>query len=55
MWMLQALKVKGVAFTKPHEEALWGARIALFTDPDGNSLQISQVDWGKYFKVSGGK
>jgi catechol 2,3-dioxygenase-like lactoylglutathione lyase family enzyme len=45
------LKEKGVLFTEPPKEALWGARIALFSDPDGNLLQLSQVDWEKYFKV----
>jgi catechol 2,3-dioxygenase-like lactoylglutathione lyase family enzyme len=45
------LKQKGVPFTEPPKEALWGARIALFSDPDGNLLQISQVDWQKYFAV----
>lgn len=23
--------------------------IALFTDPDGNTLQMAQVDWPEYF------
>lgn len=45
------LKQKGVPFTERPKEALWGARIALFSDPDGNLLQISQVDWQKYFAV----
>lgn len=46
-----ALKDKGVHFTEAPKEALWGARIALFSDPDGNLLQISEVDWQKYFAV----
>lgn len=45
----RALTEKGVRFTKEPSEAQWGARYALFTDPDGHELQISQVNWGGYF------
>jgi predicted enzyme related to lactoylglutathione lyase len=27
----------------------WGGRVAAFTDPDGNVLQLVQIDWGKYY------
>jgi predicted enzyme related to lactoylglutathione lyase len=47
----QNLKEKGVCFIKPPEDAIWGGRFAVFTDPDGNTLQIVQVDWNKYFKA----
>jgi catechol 2,3-dioxygenase-like lactoylglutathione lyase family enzyme len=48
----RALKAKGVDFLKKPASALWGARFAVFRDPDGNVLQLTQVDWTKYFKVS---
>ena len=46
------LKRKGVRFTKEPHAAQWGARVALFVDPDENTLQLSQVDWKQYFAVS---
>jgi catechol 2,3-dioxygenase-like lactoylglutathione lyase family enzyme len=45
------LREKGVSFVKEPGEALWGARYALFKDPDGHLLQLTQVDWPKYFDV----
>lgn len=24
-------------------------RIAVFSDPDGNALQLTQINWGKYY------
>jgi len=48
----QKLKNKGVKFTaKPHDEP-WGGRQASFHDPDGNLLEITEIKWKKYFKVS---
>lgn len=49
------LKGKGVRFTKEPHTAQWGARVALFVDPDENTLQLSQVDWKQYFAVSAPK
>jgi catechol 2,3-dioxygenase-like lactoylglutathione lyase family enzyme len=46
------LRKKGVEFTKELHEEQWGGRQATFTDPDGNTLEIVQVDWEKYFAVS---
>ena len=46
------LKRKGVKFTKDLHEEQWGSRQATFTDPDGNILEIVQIDWEKYFAVS---
>ncbi len=47
----KALKLKGVNFVEePHDEP-WGGREASFLDPDGNLLEIVQIDWGKYFEV----
>ena len=48
------LSAKGVKFTKAPEETLWGGRIAVFQDPDGNTLQLTQLDWQKYFKACAG-
>jgi lactoylglutathione lyase len=45
----QALKRKGVVFLKEPQDTSWGGRIALFSDPDGNSLQLTKIDWKRYF------
>ena len=45
------LSGKGVRFTKGPEDTPWGGRIALFQDPDGNTLQLTQIDWKKYFSA----
>lgn len=48
----EALKEKGVEFTRgPHEEP-WGAREASFLDPDKNILTIVQIHWQKYFEIA---
>jgi catechol 2,3-dioxygenase-like lactoylglutathione lyase family enzyme len=46
------LKSKGVKFTKELHEEPWGGRQTTFTDPDGNTLEITQINWEKYFSVS---
>jgi catechol 2,3-dioxygenase-like lactoylglutathione lyase family enzyme len=46
------LKSKGVKFIKELHDEPWGGRQATFTDPDGHVLEIAQIDWEKYFKVS---
>lgn len=46
------LKKRGVNFVKELHEEPWGGRQATFTDPDGNILEIAQINWGKYFSVS---
>jgi lactoylglutathione lyase len=50
----QELSAKGVRFTKAPEDTPWGGRIALFQDPDGNTLQLTQIDWKKYFSACAG-
>jgi predicted enzyme related to lactoylglutathione lyase len=46
------LKDKGVKFAvKPHDEP-WGGRQARFQDPDGNVLELTEINWKKYFEVS---
>lgn len=47
-----SLKENGVIFVEYPKDAQWGAKIALFADPDGNILQISQIDWQRYFSVN---
>jgi len=48
----RTLKAKGVRFVKePHDE-IWGARQATFVDLDGNTLEITQINWEKYFNVA---
>ncbi len=44
-------KAKGVKFIRPPEDAVWGGRFAVFLDPDGNMLQIVQVNWRRYFEA----
>jgi len=46
------LKNKGVKFIKEMHEEPWGGKQATFTDPDGNVLEIVQINWEKYFTVS---
>ncbi|MEM3580477.1 MAG: VOC family protein [Candidatus Bathyarchaeia archaeon] len=46
------LKRKGVKFVKDLHEEPWGGKQATFTDPDGNILEIVQINWEKYFSVS---
>jgi len=43
------LLAKGVKFLQPPEDAVWGARFARFQDPDGNELELVEIDWRKYF------
>jgi catechol 2,3-dioxygenase-like lactoylglutathione lyase family enzyme len=45
----QALRGRGVRFLKEPHDTVWGGRIALATDLDGNVLQLVQIDWPCYF------
>ncbi|RKX20475.1 MAG: hypothetical protein DRP26_01615 [Candidatus Zixiibacteriota bacterium] len=45
------LKEKGAYFTEAPKDTQWGARMTTLTDPDGNILQITQVNWGKYLSA----
>ena len=47
----KTLTEKGVHFLKGPHDTPWGGRIAQFTDPDGNLLQLVQIHWSKYFKA----
>ena len=46
------LKAKDVKFVKELHDETWGAKQAAFSDPDGNILEVTQIDWQKYFEVS---
>ena len=46
------LKAKGVKFIDEVHEETWGGRQASFMDLDGNILEITQMNWKKYFEVS---
>lgn len=46
------LRSKGAKFTKTLHDEPWGGKQATFTDPDGNTLEIVQINWEKYFDVS---
>jgi predicted enzyme related to lactoylglutathione lyase len=48
---VRILQERGAHFVKEPHDTAWGGRIALFTDPDGNPLQLVQIDWSKYFRV----
>jgi len=50
--MYNELKNKGVKFIKELHDEPWGGRQATFTDPDGNILEIAQINWERYFSVS---
>ncbi len=46
------LKAKGVCLTNELHQETWGGKQATFNDPDGNVLEVTQIDWKKYYKVS---
>ena len=46
------LKKKGVKFIDELHEETWGGRQATFADPDGNIIEIAQINWKKYYEVS---
>ena len=45
------LQEKDVEVIEGPKETLWGSLILLFEDPDGNILQLTEIDWGEYFKA----
>jgi len=48
----ERLSRAGVKFIERLHDEPWGGRQATFADPDGNILEIAQIDWKKYFSVS---
>lgn len=47
----KVLLAKRVRFVKKPHNTIWGSRVAVFLDPDGNTLQVVQINWNKYFAV----
>jgi catechol 2,3-dioxygenase-like lactoylglutathione lyase family enzyme len=48
----EMLRMKGIDIVNPPHDEQWGGRQASFKDPDGNLLEIVQIDWEKYFDVA---
>jgi catechol 2,3-dioxygenase-like lactoylglutathione lyase family enzyme len=48
----RVLGERGVRFTKEPHDTVWGGRIALLADLDGNVLQLVQIDWPSYLSAS---
>jgi catechol 2,3-dioxygenase-like lactoylglutathione lyase family enzyme len=46
---VRVLHERGVHFVKQPQDTGWGGRIARFEDPDGHVLQLTQIEWLKYF------
>jgi predicted enzyme related to lactoylglutathione lyase len=46
------LSGKGVQFMRGPHDTVWDGRIALIADPDGNVLQLVQIDWTRFFAAS---
>jgi len=44
----RTLSGRGVRFLREPHDTAWGGRLALFTDPDGNVLQLVEIDWPRY-------
>jgi len=42
------LRAKGVDFVTEPRDTSWGERIGSFRDPDGNTLQLTEIKWEKY-------
>lgn len=45
------LKEKNVKIEESIKDTIWGGRILLFEDPDGNKLQMIEINRPKYFKA----
>jgi len=50
--MEKILVDNGVNILKGPEDTQWGGRIILFSDPDGNVILVTQIDWREYFRSS---
>ena len=47
-----SLKSRGVRFVKELHDETWGGKQATFCDPDGHILEITQIEWDRYFSVA---
>ena len=45
------LRKEDIKIIEEPKETLWGSRVLLFEDPDGNLLQMTEINWEKYFKA----
>ncbi|HDD60103.1 MAG TPA: VOC family protein [Euryarchaeota archaeon] len=45
------LKRNNVEIVEGPESTLWGSRYLLFSDPDGNILQMVEINWTEYFRA----
>lgn len=45
------LRQNGVKVIEGPKDTVWGGRIILFEDPDGNLLQLTKIKWKKYFEA----
>ena len=49
---VEELESRGVEILERPEDVQWGARIARVADPDGHVLQLTRIDWGRYFAAN---
>ncbi|RLG72843.1 MAG: hypothetical protein DRO11_01300 [Methanobacteriota archaeon] len=45
------LQENGVKIVEGPKETVWGGCILVFEDPEGNLLQLTEIDWEKYFEA----
>jgi len=48
----RTLRDNKVRIIEGPKETAWGGRIIIFTDPGGNVLQLTEINWRKYYEVS---
>jgi len=46
---LEASWVRPKEIIEESKDTSWVGRIAVFSDPDGNALQLTLINWGKYY------
>ena len=46
------LKSQNVKILDGPKETLWGGIVMLFEDPDGNTLQATEINWKKYYMTA---
>ncbi len=47
----EILKENSVKIIEGPKETPWGGRILVFLDPDGNTLQFTEIEWSRYFRA----
>jgi predicted enzyme related to lactoylglutathione lyase len=50
--LYHTLGAKGVDFVTEPRDTPWGGRIASFSDPDGNTLQLTEIRWERYLATA---